>query len=315
MRLTGEQLGSPGSRHARPLGVAGKIPGAYYTSRVAQDQGQLHRLAAFADAPGGGNLAGVWVGNALPDPPRMQQIAADVGYSETAFIAPGSGLDREVRYYSPEAEVTFCGHATIASGVVIGRDGGAGRYVLASAAGPVPLTIREEKGAWLVTLESVEPQSHGAPGDVLEEYLSTFGWSQEVLHGDIAPAIAYAGAWHLILPLRARDTLAALAYEFDALKALMLRDDLTTIQVVCRESQDLYHSRNPFPVGGVVEDAATGAAAAALGGYLRAAGHAHAPATITILQGFDMGRPSRLLVDIPESGGIRVTGSAVDVEP
>ena len=47
----------------------------------------------------------------------MQRIAKKVGYSETAFVAPSSGAAREVRYFSPEIEVPFCGHATIATGV------------------------------------------------------------------------------------------------------------------------------------------------------------------------------------------------------
>jgi len=73
----------------------------------------------------------------------------------------------------------------------------------------------------------------------------------------------------------------------------------------------VFHSRNPFPVGGVVEDPATGAAAAALGGYLRAAGLIPVPSTVTILQGEAMGRPSRIVVDVPVDGGIVVSGTGV----
>jgi PhzF family phenazine biosynthesis protein len=64
----------------------------------------------------------------------------------------------------------------------------------------------------------------------------------------------------------------------------------------------------------VVEDPATGAAAAALGGYLRDAGLLQAPAQLTIRQGEAMGRPSRLQVDVPLTGGIVVTGQAVSLE-
>ena len=80
-----------------------------------------------------------------------------------------------------------------------------------------------------------------------------------------------------------------------------------------RESASCFHARNPFPVGGVVEDPATGAAAAALGGYLREAGLIETPAQLTIHQGAAMGRPSLLEVDIPRRGGIQVTGRAVDI--
>ena len=75
--------------------------------------GTLHRLAAFAESASGGNPAGVWIGDVMPEEHAMQQIARDVGYSETAFVAPLKGSERTVRYFSPEAEVSFCGHATI----------------------------------------------------------------------------------------------------------------------------------------------------------------------------------------------------------
>jgi PhzF family phenazine biosynthesis protein len=84
--------------------------------------------------------------------------------------------------------------------------------------------------------------------------------------------------------------------------------------LIWRETRDRFHARNPFPVGGVVEDPATGAAAAALGGYLRAANLIAAPATIHIRQGGTMGRPSRLTVDISAAGGIVVPGTAVPIE-
>lgn len=91
----------------------------------------------------------------------------------------------------------------------------------------------------------------------------------------------------------------------------MQQDSLLTLQLIWRESPSVFHSRNPFPVGGVVEDPATGAAAAALGGYLRDAQLTSVPHQIVIRQGEAMGRPSRLVVDIPASGGIVVSGMAV----
>jgi PhzF family phenazine biosynthesis protein len=83
--------------------------------------------------------------------------------------------------------------------------------------------------------------------------------------------------------------------------------------LIWRESIAVFHSRNPFPVGGVVEDPATGAAAAALGGYLRDAGLISVPAKLLIRQGEAMGRPSRLRVEIPVAGGIVVRGTAVPI--
>lgn len=276
--------------------------------------GTLYLFSAFSSHPEGGNPAGVWIGDTLPEPDEMQQIAADVGFSETAFIAPSSGRDRTVRYYSPEAEVSFCGHATIAAGVVIGETEGDGIYRLSTAVGEVPVGVRMRDAIREASLTSVEPRHARASDALVGEALFALGWKRSDLDSAIPPAKAYAGAWHLVLAVVNKHRLASLRYDFNRLKALMLREGLTTLQLVWRERPDVFHSRNPFPVGGVVEDPATGAAAAALGGYLRDAKLVTAPTTILIRQGETMGRPSRLTVEIPAAGGIVVTGTAVPIE-
>ncbi len=271
----------------------------------------LARVAAFTTDPAAGNPAGVWVGAALPDDAAMQRIAAEVGYSETAFVAPADGPARVVRYYSPEAEVPFCGHATIAAGFVLGETGGDGTYRLATAVGEVPVVVRTRDGAREASLTSVAPAHERAPAALVDAALAALGWAPDDLDPAIPPARAFAGAWHLVLAARTADRLARLAYDFAALRALMLADGLTTLQLVWREGPHAFVSRNPFPVGGVVEDPATGAAAAALGGYLRDAGLLAAPATLVVRQGDAMGRPSRIVVDVPAAGGVVVTGRAV----
>jgi PhzF family phenazine biosynthesis protein len=271
----------------------------------------LSRVAAFTTRPDGGNPAGVWVGDTLPDSETMQGIAAEVGYSETAFVAPRTGFTRTVRYFSPEMEVPFCGHATIATGIVLGKDGGDGTYKLTTAVGEIPVTVRSRGGHQEASLTSVEPRQAPATETLVEEILCVLGWRQENLDHSIPPMRAYAGAWHLVLAVRAAKRLDELKYDFEKLKTIMLREELTTLQLVWRESGNVFHSRNPFPVGGVVEDPATGAAAAALGGYLRAAGLIPVPSTVTILQGEAMGRPSRIVVDVPFDGGIVVSGTGV----
>jgi PhzF family phenazine biosynthesis protein len=96
----------------------------------------------------------------------------------------------------------------------------------------------------------------------------------------------------------------------------MRRLELTTLQLVWRESATVFHARDPFPVGGVVEDAATGAAAAAFGGYARELRLVPDDARLTIHQGHDMGRPSLLRVDLrPGDPSVRVSGAAVRIEP
>ncbi len=278
---------------------------------------EVLRLAAFTDDPDGGNPAGVVIAEQLPSSQEMQRVAAEVGYSETAFLADLGGGRFAVRYHSPVAEVPFCGHATIASGVALGervRHGDRLRLVFETRVGEVAVEVAEDvDGTWVAALTSVEPRDEDVADAVLDAALGCFGWMRDDLDPRLPPAVAFAGAHHLVLPLRSRSMLAAMAYDFEALRDLMLEHDWTTVAVVLRESDEVWHARNPFPVGGVVEDPATGAAAAALGGYLRSRGLVEVPARLVVHQGDDLGRPSLLHVDIPEAGGITVSGTAVPI--
>jgi len=270
---------------------------------------EILRLAAFTDDPQGGNPAGVVLDAGGLSAEEMQAIANDVGYSETAFVDGDA-----VRYFSPEIEVPFCGHATIATAVALARRDGPGTRVLKTAAGDVTVRTRQEDGGTIAaTLTSVAPHVRDAPG--VGRALAALRWAAEDLDDALPPRVAYAGARHLILAAATRERLADLSYDFDDLKDYMNAHDLTTVALVHREDATTFHARNPFPVGGVFEDPATGAAAAAFGAYLRALGLVDPPVRITIHQGEDMGRPSLLLVDLaPDPGsGVHVTGTAVEI--
>jgi PhzF family phenazine biosynthesis protein len=271
----------------------------------------LYRLSAFTTDPNGGNPAGVWVGSSLPRPEEMLAIAADVGFSETAFVAPLGRNQWKIRYYSPEMAVPFCGHATIATAVLLGELEGAGTYEFETPVGRVPVAVRACESGYEASLTSVEPQQAIATDALVTAVLTALGWGREDLDGAIKPMLAYAGSWHLVLAAATLERLNALDYDFEALKAVMLGAGLLTVQLVWRESEAVFHSRNPFPVGGVAEDPATGSAAAALGGYLRSAGLIALPGHFRIRQGERMGRPSLIAVDVPVTGGIVVTGRAV----
>ena len=268
------------------------------------------RYVAFSDRPDGGNPAGVVLdASGLPEE-RMLAIAAEVGYSETAFV-DGDGI----RYFSPLAEVPFCGHATVATAVALAERDGPGHRVLSTRSGPVPVTTRrDDQGRLTATLTSVPPRVEAVDDADVDEVLAALRWERADLDPALPPRVGYAGAHHLVLAAHTRERLADLAYDFDRLGAIMAARDWTTVQLVWREATLRFHSRNPFPPGGVVEDPATGAAAAALGAYLRELGLVEPPATVTILQGEDMGRPGRLLVDLHAGRAeVDVTGTAVAI--
>lgn len=273
------------------------------------------RYAAFTETPDGGNPAGVVLDAIGMGDEEMQRIAAEVGYSETAFLVARGNGDYDVRYFSPAQEIAFCGHATIASAVALAEREGAGPLVFHTREGAVPVDTRGSDGAITATLTSVAPYVEEVPPALLAQALSALHWNTPDLDPALPPRIAYAGVRHLILAAATRERLADLDYDFEPLKQTMLAHDLTTLQLVHRASEDTFDARDPFPVGGVVEDPATGAAAAAFGAYLRELGLIAPPATITIRQGDDMGRPSRLTVDVGSEPQIRVTGRAVSLTP
>ncbi|MFL4909264.1 PhzF family phenazine biosynthesis protein [Streptomyces sp. MMS24-I2-30] len=274
------------------------------------------RYVAFSVDPAGGNPAGVVLDASGMDEATMGAVAAEVGYSETAFATPRPDGTLDVRYFSPKAEVSFCGHATIATAVAHADRHGVGDLLLHTMAGPVPVTTSTRPdGSLVATLVSVEPRTAEITDSDLAELLDALRWSATDLAPALPPRAAYAGAWHPVIASADRARLADLDYDMPALGALMARRDWATVALVHRETDTVFHARNPFPPGGVVEDPATGAAAAALGGYLRDLGLVDPPAVLTIHQGVDMGRPSLLTVGIPadQTGGIEVTGTAVPI--
>ena len=274
------------------------------------------RIAAFSKNGEGGNPAGVAFVETMPSEVEMLKTAAEVGYSETAFLSQ-SGEAWRVRYFAPETEVPFCGHATIATGAALGSRFGAGIYKLQLNDAAITVEAEETaQGGWGAALQSPATWSKPAPEELTGPVLTAFGLSRENLDPRLPLTIANAGASHLVIALSSRAALAAMEYPFDEVKRLMEGADLTTISLIWAENDRRFHARNPFAVGGVYEDPATGAAAAAFGGYLRDIGWLKDGGTIEILQGHDMGAPSALTVTVGPTKGesVRVSGGTHVIE-
>lgn len=268
------------------------------------------KLAAFSQGDQGGNPAGVWLGDYLPDEITMQRIAADVGFSETVFAAPLADGFR-VRYFSPETEVPFCGHATIALGAALAGQYGDGVFNL--TLNQAQISVEGHAQGELISAALQSPPTHSEPVDpaLLDEALELFGYGLTDLDARIPPALINGGTQHLVLALNSRDKLRAMTYDQQRGRELMVRAGWVTLVLVYCENLQLFHTRNAFAYGGVYEDPATGAAAAAFAGYLRDLGWTHS-GHIDIVQGEDMGSGSRLRAEIPEHKGssIRVSGMA-----
>ncbi|MFJ7410513.1 PhzF family phenazine biosynthesis protein [Streptomyces sp. NPDC098077] len=273
------------------------------------------RYTAFSADPAGGNPAGVVLDASGMDEEAMLAVAADLGYSESAFLTERTGEGAyTIRYFSPKAEVPFCGHATVATALALAERDGPGELEFATAAGPVPVSVVREGGELRATLTSVAPRVEETAAADLAEALAALDWAAADLDPALPPRIAYAGARHLVLAAATRERLADLDYDFARLEALMHRLDLTTLQLVWREGPEVFHVRDPFPVGGVVEDPATGAAAAAFGAYARELGLVPDAAVLTLHQGADLGRPGTLTVELRAGDArVRVRGTGARI--
>jgi PhzF family phenazine biosynthesis protein len=278
---------------------------------------EVLRYAAFTLDGEGGNPAGVVLDARDLDADEMQQIAAEVNFSETAFLMPRDDEPNvyDVRYFAPEQEVPFCGHATIAAAVALVERAPAAEMIFHTLVGLVTINSEETQEGILAELTSVSPRISEPPEGLVERCLRALHWSADDLDPDYPPRLANAGSEHLVLVTRTHQRLADLDYDFDPLAAIMREQGIITLQLIWPKSRRQYFARNPFAGSGVVEDPATGAAAVAFGGYLRELGKIGHTARFTIRQGAEIGRPSLMEVSVIEGEpGVRVRGFASPIE-
>jgi PhzF family phenazine biosynthesis protein len=219
----------------------------------------ISRIAAFSLGDVGGNPAGVALCHTLPPPEEMQRVAAEIGFSETAFAAPRAGGWR-VRYFAPEAEIPFCGHATIALGAALALRHGDGSFALDIVAGEIRVEAFRNRALIGAALHSPPAASRQAPAPLLDSAMRLFSLAPEDLDPRIPPALANAGAEHLVLALASRARLAAMAYDLAAGKALMRAAGLVTItSYICRHARSVFTPATPLLGRTSSEDPATGA--------------------------------------------------------
>ena len=269
----------------------------------------VQKLAAFSDGAWGGNPAGVWIGPHLPPTDEMQRIAAEVGYSETAFASPIE-LGWRVRYFAPAMEVPFCGHATIALGHALARHTGQTDFSLQLNDAQIEVSVDGKDDEQRVTLLSPETWAGDLDLAALQAGMDLFGLSQSDLHPQLRPALGSSGENQLYLFLHDREVLARMQYDFELGRQVMDAHGWMTVNLIVPESEQLFHARVAFAPGGVVEDPATGAAAAGLAEVLRYQNWPHCGA-FSVHQGDDMGMPSRLSVQLSSARGssVHVSGT------
>ncbi|KQQ93886.1 phenazine biosynthesis protein PhzF [Leifsonia sp. Leaf325] len=290
------------------------------------DSPQILRYAAFSTDPRGGNPAGVVLDAGGMTDVEMQRIAAELDYAETAFVTSAEGGIHAIRYFSPIAEVPFCGHATIATAVAIAERDGVGEIRFSTPVGEIPIVTdagapdaaadaRASAPAVITAaFTSVDPAVEPLDAAALSQILAMTSLSETQLDERYPPRVAFAGNRHPIVVVADADVFDSFTFSPVVARSLMdVEGWAGTITMLRAVGPAEFEARNIFPVGRITEDPATGSAAASLGGYLRELGLIEPPARVIVHQGRHVGRPSVLTVDIPVSGGITVRGSAVPI--
>lgn len=259
---------------------------------------------AFTDRPFGGNPAGVVLleGDTFPQDELMRQIAAELRYSETAFIRRHSDQEFTVRYFTPKVEVELCGHATIASFFLLYKLGlAAGHCRCHTLAGDLDIEAGER-----VMMQMAPPRIVATLADSREIYkaLGVPGYQP-----DMPVQIVSTGLPDLIIPLPDVATLQSLQPDMSAVENITRQLEVVSFHPFAF-ADDGYtaHVRDFAPLYGIPEEAATGTANAALTHYLQRCGCLLTGASF--LQGDAMGRPSVIVTRIRPDGRIIVGGTA-----
>lgn len=269
----------------------------------------VEKISAFSYKNKGGNPAGVLISNKMLSDQKMLEIAKEVNYSETAFLVKDNDSFR-IRYFSPETEIAFCGHATIASGFILGQKFGLGIYELILNDGKIQIEVSENNNKIFTSINSVKTYTFDIEEEYINNIIDAFSFSKNDLNEKYPIKVSFSGINNLILFVKNKKTLQEMKYDFEEVKELMISKNIVTINILWEENENLFHSRNAFAYGGIYEDPATGSAAIALGEYLRSMGIKKS-GEIEILQGFDMKQPSQLFVSFEETlnSSIKVSGA------
>ena len=264
---------------------------------------------AFTDQPFGGNPAGVVLLDldSFPEEKLMLQIAAELRYSETAFIRRHSDKEFTIRYFTPKAEVELCGHATIASFYLLHHEGlASGTCLCHTLAGDLRIEAGER-----VMMQMAMPRIVATVEETDEIYKAL---DVSDYHPTMPVQIAYSGLPDLMIPLPDVDPLQALNPDMEAITAITKKYDAVSFHVFAF-ANDGYtaHVRDFAPLYGVPEESATGTANAALTFYLQHNGCLGIEADCSFMQGEAMGRPSVVATQIRKDGTIYVGGTAAIV--
>lgn len=283
----------------------------------------VYTINAFVEAPGSGNPAGVVLCDMPIDELQMQQIAAQVGFSETAFVLDSVEADYRVRFFTPVEEVDFCGHATLGTFALLFEKGriGAGSYTQQTRAGILPVTVDTSGRVIMDQAKPVFDQQIQREDPLFARVAHSLGLEAHQLSPDFLEVVS-TGLRDLIVGVESDEALAQIVPCFAEIAEISRELDITGYHVYTLHPHGNWTAacRNFAPLVGIDEEAATGSSSGALAAYLvhhRLVDVEGTCCEMQFVQGREMNRASRIDAQIHIKNGeidaVRVGGAAGDL--
>lgn len=272
---------------------------------------KVYVMDSFSDRIFGGNQAGVVLADKALEPAVMQQVAAELKHSETAFVWQTEEGNR-LRYFTPAGEVDLCGHATVAVFALLRRLGRIedGTHKALTRAGALEIEVSGET----VWMDMAPPKTMGIlPEESWEELYGAYGLTLEDRPADLPPEIVSTGLADIMMPVRDHETLLRAVQDERTVTELSRRFDVTGVHMFCLGEEAVYCS-NFAPLYDIPEECATGTSNGALTYYLYERSLVEPERENLFLQGEHMERPSRILSRLTVQDGVvrvRIGGQAV----
>jgi PhzF family phenazine biosynthesis protein len=244
----------------------------------------------------------------------MLAVARELGASETAFVLPSDRADRRLRYFTPEAEVELCGHATVAAHALLRADGRVepGTSTVETDAGVLEVTVEPDGLVWMGGTGSEVRAIEGLEYPELAEALGVDPAALADIGADLPLARADAGLSFLVVPVNFLEHVGKMAPDAAAVTRLSERFDVAGVYAFTfdtLEPESTLHARMFAPALGIPEDPVTGTAAAAAGAYLERFGAVDTD-RMRFEQGEFLDRGGRVGVAV-DADGVRIGGRAV----
>lgn len=268
---------------------------------------------AFAQEPFGGNPAGVVLidkGSNFPDDETMRKIAAEMRYSETAFVQQNGPEEFTVRYFTPSAEVDLCGHATIASFSVLREEGIVPEGTICinhTKAGNLEITVGNK-----ILMEMATPEIVGEIQNTQRlKTIMDVPTQDEHAEENLPTLIVSTGLPDIIFTVASIEALDALKPNMEALSKFSEEMEVVGVHAFALSNDGCTaHVRNFAPLYDIPEESATGTANGALTYYLYHQGIIAANDKCSFMQGEAMKRPSVVETEINGDNKIYVGGNS-----